>query len=226
MAFRYGGTAWDGQLWETCAAITRLGLEVEQVRPGTFGGDGTVASEGHDAANPNSDHTVWPRDLDPPGVGLVYAIDIGETSSLSVDALFEGFRIARDARIKYAIHDRRLFSSYPAHGYASFTWRPYSGYNAHLTHGHVSVHHAPVYADDSSPWITTPGDPMFTEYVLDLQRDLNKLGFTDKNGNPLDENGEWNAKTRQAHRRMMRAAARVDGAKPTTIEILAPPIED
>ena len=207
MAFRYADTAWDGQLWETAPAITTLGKQIEKIRPGTFAGDGTAASQGHDQNNPTSDHTVWPKTLMPPGVGTVYAIDIAETSLLSIDALFEGFRRSQDARLKYAIHDQRIFSSYPTSSYPPWTWRPYSGYNAHLTHGHLSVHHTPALANDTTPWIITGGENM-EQFYKDIQRNLNAAGFTDKNGDPLLVDGVWGPATKQAHRKLCLAAAK------------------
>ena len=95
-------------------------------------------------------------------------------------------------------------------------------------HGVVGHQHVPEnthWDPGAFDWTRLIGDPMFTKYVLDLQKDLNKLGFTDRTGNPLAEDGEWGAKTRQAHRKMMRAAARVDGAQTGTIEFLAPPVD-
>ena len=216
MGFRYSGTAWDGQKWVACNAITTLGKQIEKVRPGNFLTDGTVASQSHDQVSPNSDHTVWPQDAT---AGIVYAIDIEETSALSIDLLFDGFRKSRDARIKYCIHDRRMFSSYAAHGYPAWTWRPYDnpGLNPHTGHGHVSVHHTPSKADDGAPWIITTGEDM-EKVIKDIQQNLNAARFTDKDGNPLKEDGIWGLKTKQAHKAMCKAAAE-SGAAPKHVEI-------
>jgi hypothetical protein len=51
----------------------------------------------------------------------------------------EALRESEDSRVKYVIYNHRMFSSYPTSTVPAWTWRPYSGINAHLSHMHVSI---------------------------------------------------------------------------------------
>jgi len=68
------------------------------------------------------------------------AIDVtaGNGNSLDVGALWEAFRrqmsVTPTGRISYLIFSRRIAS--PIDRWA---WRPYTGPNPHLTHGHLSI---------------------------------------------------------------------------------------
>jgi len=143
MAFRYEGYNWEGREWQTVPAITALGLQIEEVRPGTWATDGTVASKSHDINSPTSDHSPDADD------GDVAAIDFGGGKAF-LDEVTEQLRLSRDPRIKYVIYNERMFSSYARHGYDPYTWRPYSGANGHKTHAHVSVTTAGE--QDASEW--------------------------------------------------------------------------
>jgi hypothetical protein len=57
-------------------------------------------------------------------------------------------RISKDRRIKYVISNRRIFSG----EVSPWTWRPYSGVNAHDKHVHISVIDDPALYDDIAPW--------------------------------------------------------------------------
>lgn len=126
--FRYSGSG-----WRTAAPITALGLEIEAEWPARHPADGTVASSGH-AKYPQSDHGIAPNDR-------VRAIDIGVTSNQGV-TLSELLRESRDDRIRYVIHDRRIFFG-PKYenlrGRIPYTWFAYSGSNPHTGHVHVST---------------------------------------------------------------------------------------
>jgi hypothetical protein len=64
----------------------------------------------------------------------------------------EAIRVSRDARVKYVIWNRRMYSSYRSGDYAPFTWRPYTGSNdPHTNHFHISVLPTAA-ADDTRPW--------------------------------------------------------------------------
>lgn len=149
--FRTSGIAWDGQPWVLAPALVSFAAQIEVIRPTPHAADGTVAGKGHDANSPNSDHTVWPKS----GSGVVYAIDVGETAPELIDELWDRMRIERDPRLKYAIHDLRMFSSYPTSSHPAWTWRPYGGPNPHQAHGHLSIHHATNLSNDPSLWVLT-----------------------------------------------------------------------
>lgn len=106
--------------------------------------DGWIGDAAHRARasghNPNSFGVVTAQDLDE---------DTGEQVGRTVADLL---RTRRDRRLLYVIYEGRMFSSYAAHGVAAWTWRPYSGVNAHMHHVHVSVVDDPAVYDDRSPW--------------------------------------------------------------------------
>jgi hypothetical protein len=120
--------------------------------------DGTVASKGHDQASPLSDHRPDYR-------GNVRAIDFGGPAEY-VDSTIEAIRLSKDLRVKYVIHDRRMFSSYPTPGYPPFTWRPYSGASPHATHAHLSVLTAT--GEQTQPWSIAPAPPQEEEEMAFL----------------------------------------------------------
>jgi hypothetical protein len=135
VAFRFKGKNHAGQVWRAAGAIETFGKQIEVLRPGTFGNDGTVASKAHDQAHPTSDHRPDPRT----GEGTVRAIDFHETASGLVDEVAEALRLSKDPRISYVIHDGRMFSSYRTKTFEPWEWRPYTSKNPHRDHGHMSV---------------------------------------------------------------------------------------
>jgi hypothetical protein len=135
MGFRFEGVNHAGQEWRAAGSIVTFGKQIEAIRPGKFRTDGTVASKQHDLTSPTSDHRPSPR----VGLGTVRALDFAEGTPGFVDEVAETLRLSRDPRILYVIHDRRKFSSTPTTKFPAFEWRPYTGENGHLTHGHLSV---------------------------------------------------------------------------------------
>ena len=155
--FRYEGVNWEGRYWHTAPAITRLGMTLEDIDSRRYATDGTVASRAHDQNSPTSDHRP---DLE---TGSVRAIDFGGTAA-SLWTTAESLRVSADPRIRYLIHNGRMFSSYARPGYPPYTWRPYGGANPHKTHVHLSVHEARE--NDTAPWtITPPEEDMGFDYT-------------------------------------------------------------
>ncbi len=118
--------------WQTVPSLTQLLVQVDAAYPTRHAADGTAAGQGHFNTNPSSDHT-------PDVNGDVRAGDIGEVVENDAFDVAESIRLSRDPRVKYVIHEGRLFSSYPHSNGAPYTWRPYSGSNPHSSHVHVSV---------------------------------------------------------------------------------------
>jgi len=133
--FRRSGINWEGRTWQVSAPIELLATMVEKTWPDKHPTDGTVASQRHDANNPRSDHRPKPVT----GPGIVRAIDIGEVIEDQGETLTELLRASRDPRIRYVIHEGRLFSSYDHSDGPAWEWRPYRGGNEHLDHVHVSI---------------------------------------------------------------------------------------
>jgi hypothetical protein len=81
--------------------------------------------------SPTSDHR-------PDEDGWVRAIDFGGPADW-LDSVAEAMRLSADERIRYLIHDNRIYSFYAKGDYPPFTWRPYAGYSPHTEHIHVSI---------------------------------------------------------------------------------------
>lgn len=142
----------------------------------------------------SSAHPQWPvsdHGIDPNGI--VRAIDVG-VSYLEGELLSEELRHTRDGRIKYHIWNRRMFSSYAAHGYGAWMWRPYNGTNPHDRHTHTSM--TSMFDHDNRPFNITLGGQLLA--ITDLQQALNDAGRTDAEGNPLDVDGDYGPKTKHA----------------------------
>jgi hypothetical protein len=110
--------------------------------------DGGIGDAAH--ASRNSDHNPWVKDKK--GVGVITARDFTHDPATGVDChwLGEELRKHKDKRLKYVIWNKRIFSSYPAHGFPAWAWRPYSGTNAHTKHLHLSIQ--PTDFDNPTKW--------------------------------------------------------------------------
>jgi hypothetical protein len=109
---------------------------------------GTIGDTSHASTSDHSPHNFpgWGNDI-------VTAADWPHAPALGLDAgvVAEALRGSRDARIKYVIFNRRMFSSYYSGTTPGWTWRPYTGSDPHDTHGHLSVV-GDVRADSEQPW--------------------------------------------------------------------------
>ncbi len=211
MRWRLTGTSWgDGQQkpWQVVPSLTRLLIQVDAAYPARHGADGTAAGAGHLLKSPKSDHN-------PDINGDVRAGDIGEVVENDGFTVAEAVRLSSDPRIKYVIHERRIFSSYNHPNGAPFTWRSYSGSNPHSSHVHVSVYR--INQNDTTPWDIgdgqgsppPPEEDDMSEYVKGQQENLNASGFTDYEGKPLIVDGEYGPRTQSAELKRDRAAARI-----------------
>jgi hypothetical protein len=147
MRFRTSGRNWEGRQWQLADCLNTLGLQISQLHPKGHPADGTVASQGHDKQNPSSDHRPRPTS----GPGMVRALDAGENVEDDAFWIAEAIRLSKDKRVKYVLHEKRIFSSY---GSQPFAWRSFDG-APHLTHFHIST--LPEYDNDTSPWVITTG---------------------------------------------------------------------
>jgi len=120
-----------------------------------------------------SDHS--PHDFPGWGNEIVTAADWPHAPNLGLDAgrVAEFLRLSRDARIKYVIFNRRMFSSYTSGATSGWTWRPYAGSDPHDTHAHLSVV-GDVRADGTQPWSIAPpiAKPLGGEDMQVLAREV------------------------------------------------------
>lgn len=133
----------EGRTWRVAAAVNTLARQLDALWPERHGADGTVGDLSHQARA--SDHN-------PNGYGVVTAIDVGIVGDQGRQ-LTTALVAARDPRVKYIIHDRTIWRSYPKPGIQPWTPSPYTGSNPHATHVHVSVSSDPTLYDQPDAWL-------------------------------------------------------------------------
>ena len=150
--FRTSGKNWEARRWTLAPCLVELAEQIDALHPTSHPTDGTVAGKAHDKANPSSDHRPFPWSAKTGAV--VRALDAGETVENDAFAIAEAIRLSRDPRIKYVLHEGRMYSSYPSGIYKPYTWRPYSG-PPHITHVHFST--LAAFDNDTRPWTIKQG---------------------------------------------------------------------
>jgi len=136
--------------WRLAKAITALREEVNRQAPNRSKlSDGTIGDAAHRSRD--SDHNPWIEDG---STGVVSAIDITHDAAggCSAETLAQSLQSGRDGRIKYAIWNRRIMSSYAHNGTAPWVWRSYSGSNPHTKHVHISLNSEKSDYDSTAPW--------------------------------------------------------------------------
>lgn len=102
--------------------------------------DGTIGDDAH-KADPTSDHNADDE-------GVVRAMDI-TLDLVEGEKLAEALRLSRDPRIKYVIHNGRIFNS----KVSPWIWRDRNkGPGDHTEHVHISVVKDNTLADDTRAW--------------------------------------------------------------------------
>lgn len=203
--FRVSGTNWEGRPWKVSVAILSLLRQVQDVWPDRHPTDGTVASRGHDRNNPRSDHRPRPTW----GAGVVRALDVGEVVEDRGELLAEQLRQTQDRRLRYVIHEGRIFSSYNHRDAPAWIWRRYRGTSFHLNHVHLSVLAG---ADgDGREWEIDLGGEMASLQVIDVQKALNEAGVTDHEDKILKEDDIYGPRTASALAKGFQAGVTIDG---------------
>lgn len=198
--------------WRLARSLETLRSQINEKFPGrSKAADGTIGDAKH--ASRSSDHNPWIKN---DGKGIVTAIDITHDPANGVDSerLAEELLASRDPRIKYVISNRKIASG--ADGPTPWTWRKYSGSNAHNKHVHLSVEDSASLFDNDKPWplqlikhfdggSTKVVPPLLKkgakgEYVKRLQKALNE------HGSNLTVDGGFGAATDRAVRLFQRTA--------------------
>lgn len=187
--------------WRVARSLLTLRDEINTKAPHRSKiSDGTIGDAAH--ASRNSDHNPYIKDAN--GVGVVRAFDVTHDPAhgLNCTDLAEHVRLLGqrgDPRVRYVIWNRRIASSK-----AGWTWRHYSGSNAHDKHCHISVVEGTAY-DSTAPWgwaTTAPTTDTEDEMTLSqgasggpvtvLQWRLQKLGYE------LEADGQYGPATAAA----------------------------
>ena len=138
-----------GRGWKLAPSLVAFVLESDAAYPQRDRrSDGSIGDLAHQARV--SDHN--PKD------GFVHAVDLDEdlAPGLDLKAFAEQLRVRRDDRIKYVIYEGRIFKSYVSSTGPAWTWLPYTGANAHLSHLHVSILGTVAARTDLSRWGFAP----------------------------------------------------------------------
>lgn len=138
-----------GTGWRLAPALIDLVAEVDTLAPDrSTASDGSIGDLAHQGRV--SDHN--------PDDGVVHAVDITDdpTKGADVSRLWAQLVARRDPRVKYLIHDGQIWRSYPKPGLPAWTPEPYTGLNAHRSHGHISITDAAV--NDGRPWFNGNDD--------------------------------------------------------------------
>lgn len=121
--------------WRLARSLVVLGEEVNRRFPNrSKASDGTIG---------DADHSSRTSDHNPNSAGVVCARDITEDDAPGVPEIAD-FIVAtivrrKDRRVKYLIHEGRIWRSYDKPGIPAWTSAPYDGPNGHFKHVHVSV---------------------------------------------------------------------------------------
>ncbi len=160
----------SGSTWRLASGLVVLAQQVDEVWPKRHAADGTLGNLSHSSRT--SDHN-------PDTNGIVRALDIGEVVENDAMIVAEAVRKSKDRRVKYVIHEARMYSYYWKNGVPPFTWRTYTGSNLHWNHVHFSSRRS--YDSDTSPWeigrsYSGGGEEDMKEVFARLQASLIRAG--------------------------------------------------
>jgi hypothetical protein len=149
--------ATSGSNWRLAPSLIAMWEEANRLAPRrSRAADGSIGDAAHSARL--SDHN--------PADGWVCAVDLTHDPVDGWDAHARArMLVARhDHRIKYVISNGQIARSYNTSSVAAWTWGPYTGANAHLSHAHFSVHNTTTARNDVSAWWpSTPNPDPITE---------------------------------------------------------------
>lgn len=152
--------------WRLAKGLEKLRSQVNAKWPNrSKDSDGSIGDEAH--ASRSSDHNPWVKDG---SMGVVTAIDIthdpkgGFDSYAFADMLLKN----RDPRIKYVISNRRIGAG--SEDPSPWTWRHYSGTNAHDHHCHISIKSDKAHYDNTDDWNIDGVAPSAPEAVASFEK--------------------------------------------------------
>lgn len=122
-------------------------------------------------------HRLRPSDHNIGEAGYNHAGDLSHdpANGCDVGRIFEGIRLSKDRRVKYAIFDGRIFSSYSTPWRKAWTWGRYSGLNRHRYHGHLSVLDTKQACEDTRPWAGFGGDKVHHTVNVNVPANVDRI---------------------------------------------------
>ena len=145
-----------GKRWALAKSLVALFVEADRLYPDrSRASDGSIGDPAHAARD--SDHN-------PDASGDVLAADLTDDKAhgCDADALADHLVAIHDQRVEYVIRNGQRAKSY---GSNAWTWRTYTGVNAHASHTHISIHDTDAAKNDTSPWFPTQGVDMTPDEV-------------------------------------------------------------
>ena len=137
--------------WRIAKSLEVLRGQLNQMFPNrSKASDGGIGDAAH--ASRNSDHNPWVDLKNNRGVVTARDFTHDPANGLDSGAIADRLRNSHDPRIKYIISNRRIASSTSVDGQPPWTWRPYTGKNAHNHHFHISVLPDRTKYDDETLW--------------------------------------------------------------------------
>lgn len=154
--------------WTLVDCLVSLRSEFNTLSPGRDkSSDGSIGDQAHagNSSDHNPDETGNAPTEDADSKNEVHAIDVdadlrkpGWTMHRAVDIIVGRHRTGLDDRLQNVIYDRRIASRS-----WGWTWRPYTGANAHTEHAHFSARYTSAQEADTSPWGLIEEDDTMTK---------------------------------------------------------------
>lgn len=166
--------------WYKPPAIVSLFAEFDELAPArSRGSDGTIGDQAHE--DRVSDHNIddgpdqgaTPYE-DADGVPEIHAADVtatlnraGWTMSRATEIIVTRHREGDDDRLQNVIYNARIASRS-----WGWTWRAYSGSNAHTKHAHFSLRYTDAAERDTRPWGLLEADDVTKEEMKAALREV------------------------------------------------------
>lgn len=140
--------------WRNAKSLIKLKQQINAAYPnrkrdsdGHIGDNAHCSNAGHTGS---SDHCL---NIEDNGTKVVTAMDIThDPKNCDVDGIVEAIRSSKNSRIKYIIWNKRICNSANIGGKPAWSWRPYTGKNAHTKHAHFSVKPSKNSYDSIADW--------------------------------------------------------------------------
>lgn len=138
--------------YRLAASLAKLFTQVNAIAPKRKkASDGWIGDSKHWPKGNKSDHNPWVKDG---AMGIVTAIDVTSDKANGCDGekLVDDLIASQDSRIKYIIHNKKIWRSYDKPTVKAWKSGAYAGANLHDKHVHISVIDEKKLYDDQTDW--------------------------------------------------------------------------